>query len=61
MGMAPCANGLGNRTVSKPNIFMRIGLLPDQKRRNRLKTLDAVNIAAQEPIDTGFRRQNQQK
>jgi hypothetical protein len=40
---------------------MRIGLLPDQKRRNRLKTLDAVNIAAQEPIDTGFRRQNQQK
>jgi hypothetical protein len=31
MGMAPCADGLGNRAVSKPNIFMRIGLLPDQK------------------------------
>jgi hypothetical protein len=36
--MAPCAEGLGNRAVSKPNIFMRIGLLPDQKGKNRLKT-----------------------
>ena len=30
IGMAPCADGLGNFEVSKPRIFMRIGLLPSK-------------------------------
>jgi hypothetical protein len=30
IGMAPCAEGLGSLEVSKPRIFMRIGLLPDK-------------------------------
>jgi hypothetical protein len=31
------------------------------KKKKSQKTLDAVNIAAQDLIETGFRRQNQQK
>jgi hypothetical protein len=59
MGMAPCADGLGNRAVSKPNIFMRIGLLPDQKMekspKNGIKSVSTnLYLVISAPIDTKY-------
>jgi hypothetical protein len=59
MGMAPWADGLGNRAVSKPNIFMRKGLLPDQKMeespKNGAKSVSTnLYLVISTPIDTKY-------
>jgi hypothetical protein len=35
IGMAPCADGLGNRAVSKPNIFIELNLAPNKHEKKQ--------------------------